>query len=461
VIFQRFEVPGLSHYSYMVGCGGVVAVIDPKRDIDTYLDYADSNDLRIGFVLETHIHADYASGARALAEAAGAELCLSAYDQGEIFEVAFPHRELHGGDEITIGSVVLRTVHTPGHTPEHISFLLTQPACSAEPIALFSGDFLFIGSVGRPDLLGEAEKHALARSLYRSVRQLANLPDGLLIFPGHGAGSLCGSGMSQRDQSTLGYERASNPFLQPQSEAAFVDAILGSVPELPDYYRRMKRVNSAGPTILVELPGRSRMTVGEFEARQKDAVVVDLRRPEAFGGAHIPGSYNIGAGSSLGTWAAWMLPYDTPILLVGDESTDLDEARRCFIRVGMDAVVGVLRGGMAAWIAEGKPQAHLAQVSVGELQEALDGSAKLTLLDVRSPSEWKSGHLGEAIHIPCGELGHRIVELPKGGPLYVICGSGYRSSLAASVLARTGRSQVMNVNGGMSAWKKRAPAVFA
>jgi hydroxyacylglutathione hydrolase len=198
------------------------------------------------------------------------------------------------------------------------------------------------------------------------------------------------------------------------------------------------------------------MTVAEFEARQKDAIVVDLRRPEAFGGAHIPGSYNIGAGSSFVTWASWVLPYDTPILLVGDESTDLDEARRSCIRIGMDTVVGVLRGGIAAWIAEGKPQAHLAEASVGELQEALAGSAKLALLDVRSPSEWKSGHLSEAIHIPCGKLAQRIAELPKDGPLYVMCGSGYRSSVAASLIARTGRTQVMNVNGGMSAWKKQA-----
>jgi hydroxyacylglutathione hydrolase len=244
MVFERFDVPGLSHYSYIVGCGGAVAVIDPKRDIDTYLEFAERTGLRIAYVLETHIHADYASGARALADATGAELCLSAYDEGETFDCSFPHKELRDGDEITMGKIKLRAWHTPGHTPEHMSFLLSEPERGDSPLALFSGDFLFIGSVGRPDLLGEAEKLALAKKLYRSVQNLAALPDGMMIFPGHGAGSLCGAGMAQRDQSTLGYERATNPFLQPHTEQTFIDTVLGTVPEFPDYYRKMKKLNS-------------------------------------------------------------------------------------------------------------------------------------------------------------------------------------------------------------------------
>jgi hydroxyacylglutathione hydrolase len=464
MVFERFDVPGLSHYSYIVGCGGSVAVIDPKRDIDTYLEFAKRTGLRITYVLETHIHADYASGARALADATGAELCLSAYDKGEAFDCSFPHRELHDGDELTLGKIKLRTLHTPGHTPEHISFLLSEPANGDHPTALFSGDFLFIGSVGRPDLLGEGEKLELAKKLYRSVQNLAALPDGLMIFPGHGAGSLCGAGMAQRDQSTLGYERATNPFLQTQTEQTFIDTVLGSVPEFPDYYRKMKKLNAAGAPAFAQLPGGEQLKVKEFEAKLKEtnAVVLDLRRPEAFGGAHIPSSINIGAGNNLSMWAAWVLPYDQPILLVGDANTDLDAARRSLVRVGLDSVVGSLRGGIASWLESGREQAHVPQVSVRELQTAIAAPAAITVLDVRNPGEWKSGHIEGALHISGGDLPKQIENVPADRSIYVICGSGYRSSVSASVLAHHGRVQIANVNGGMSAWKSQGlPVVEA
>jgi hydroxyacylglutathione hydrolase len=464
VIFQRFNVPGLSQYSYIVGEGSVVAVIDPKRDVDTYLDYADSNDLQIAYVLETHIHADYASGARSLAEASGAELCLSGYDKGETYEYAFDHRNLKDGDELTLGELTLRVTHTPGHTPEHISFLLSEPRGSSEPLALFSGDFLFVGSVGRPDLLGEDEKRGLARALYGSVQRLASLPDGTLIFPGHGAGSLCGAGMAQREQSTLGYERATNPFLQKQIEGTFVDTVLSTVPEFPDYYRRMKKLNSAGPPILNGLPGAARIPVKEFEKKQKElnAILLDLRRPEAFGGAHIPGSINIGTGPNLSVWAPWVLPYDRPILLIGDANTDMEMARRSLIRVGLDTAVGSLRGGISAWLESGRDQGHVPQVSVQELHEILGEPGKVALIDVRSPGEWKSGHIEGAMHISGGDLPKHVADVPTCKPLYVICGSGYRSSIAVSVLAHSGRTRLTNVDGGMSAWKnQKLPVVGA
>lgn len=464
VIFERFDVPGLSQYSYIVGDGGVVAVIDPKRDIDTYLDYADSRSLRIAYVLETHIHADFASGARALAESSGAELSLSGYDEGETYSYAFAHRKLRDGDELMLGKLALRTMHTPGHTPEHISFLLSEPDRSREPLALFSGDFLFIGSVGRPDLLGEAEKQGLAKALYRSVQNLVALPDGTMVFPGHGAGSLCGAGMAQRAQSTLGYERAMNPFLKKQTEQTFVDTVLSTVPEFPDYYRRMKKLNSAGPPLLKGIPGGARIPVKEFEEKQKelDAILLDLRRPEAFGGAHIPGSINIGAGPNLSMWAAWVLPYDRPILLIGDTNTDMEAARRSLIRVGLDTAIGSLRGGISAWLESGREQSHVPQVSVHELNAILVNSSKITLLDVRSPGEWKSGHIDGAIHVPGGDLPKHVADLPTGKPLYVICGSGYRSSVAVSVLAHSGCAQLTNVDGGMNAWKnQKLPVVRA
>lgn len=464
VIFERFEVPGLSQYSYIVGDAGVVAVIDPKRDIDTYTDYVDRKGLRIAYVLETHIHADFASGALELAKASGAELHLSAYDDHETFQYAFPHHKLKHGHELSLGSLCLRTIHTPGHTPEHISFLLSEPRRSSEPLALFTGDFLFIGSVGRPDLLGEDEKRGLARKLYESVQKLEGIPDGTLIFPGHGAGSLCGAGMAQRQESTLGYERLTNPFLQKQTEEEFMNAVLGSVPEFPDYYRRMKKLNSAGPPILGVLPGGARILVDEFEKMAKDlnAILLDLRRPEAFGGAHIPGSISIGLGQNLSMWAAWVLPYDVPILLIGDANTDIEEAQRSLVRIGMDTAVGSLRGGISSWLESGRKQGHIAQASVQELREALSGPDGVIVLDARSPDEWKSGHIAGAIHIPGGDLPKQISEVPGDKPLYVICGSGYRSSIATSILARSGRTQITNVDGGMTAWNnQKLPVVKA
>jgi len=434
VVFERFDVPGLSQYSYIVGDGGVVAVIDPKRDIETYLDYADSNGLRIGYVLETHIHADFASGARALAEVSGAELCLSGHDEGEMYRYTFAHRKLRDGDELVLGKLTLRTMHTPGHTPEHISFLLVEPDRNRAPLALFSGDFLFVGSVGRPDLLGEAAKQQLAKALYRSVQNLAALPDGTMVFPGHGAGSLCGAGMAQREQSTLGYERATNPFFKTQTEPAFIDMVLSTVPEFPDYYRRMKELNSMGPPLLNDVPGAARISVKEFEQRQKElnAILLDLRRPEAFGGAHIPGSINIGAGPNLSMWAAWVLPYDRPILLIGDANTDMEAARRALIRVGLDTAIGSLRGGISAWLESGKKQGHVPQISVQELRAILGESSKVTLLDVRSPSEWRGGHIDGAVHISGDDLPKHVAGVPADKPLYVICGSRYRSSIAGA-----------------------------
>ena len=263
--------------------------------------------------------------------------------------------------------------------------------------------------------------------------------------------------MAQREQSTLGYERATNPFLQKQTEETFVDTVLSTVPEFPDYYRRMKKLNSAGPSILDGLPGGARIPVKEFEKKQKelDAILLDVRRPEAFGGAHIPGSINIGVGPNLSVWAPWVLPYDQPILLIGDANTDMEMARRSLIRVGLDTAVGSLRGGISAWLESGRDQGHVPQVSVRELHAILGEPSKVALIDVRSPGEWKSGHIDGAMHISGGDLPKHVADVPACKPLYVICGSGYRSSIAVSILAHSGRTRLTNVDGGMSAWKNQ------
>lgn len=453
---HRVEVPGLAHYSYVISSNGRAVVIDPKRDVDDYLHYAAAHDLRITHILETHIHADYASGALALSQASGAALWLSGHDEGEDFAYSFPHHEFRDGEELKVGDARFVALHTPGHTPEHLSFVLFDDKRSASvPTALFSGDFLFVGSVGRPDLLGEAAKQDLARELFRSVHQrLAHLPDGLEVYPAHGAGSLCGSGMSDRQQSTLGYERALNLFFHETDEARFVEFVLGTVPPFPDYYRRMKRLNSDGALPLNMLsPGRI-LGAAEFKSGLKgtDGMALDVRRPEAFGGAHIPRSINIGGGQNLSMWAAWMLSPDQPIYLVGDDSAAYADAALSLARVGLDNVAGALKGGMKTWIEAGFAQAHATQASVEELAARLD---RVLVLDVRSDGEWKSGHIEGAEHIMAGDLPGRFAQLPRDKEIYVICGSGYRSSIAASFLQKEGFTQVTNVVGGMGAWNHR------
>ncbi len=454
---HRFEVPGLAHYSYALESGASVLIVDPKRDMDTYLQYAAERNLRITHILETHIHADYASGARELAQATGAELWLSAHDSGEDFEYAFSHRAFRDGEELTVGSLRLSALHTPGHTPEHLSFLVHDDARCRDAMALLSGDFVFVGSLGRPDLLGEGAKRRLAGQLFDSIRdKLSALADGVEVHPAHGAGSLCGSGMSERQQSTLGYERCCNPYFLDRDRGHFIEHILSTVPPFPEYYKRMKRVNSDGAAILNGIPGDRAIPPADFRRLVEDgeAVVIDLRRPEAFGGAHLPGAFNIGGDQNLSMWAGWVVPYDRPILLVGDDSAGYEHARRSLIRVGLDNVVGYLKGGMKAWIEAGYPQDHLPQISVGELRERLDRGA--FVLDVRSDGEWNSGHIEGAEHIMAGHLPQHAAELPHDRAIHVICGSGYRSSVASSILRRAGFRDVVNVVGGMTAWSRAA-----
>lgn len=463
MLFERFEVEGLSHYSYAVGCPGAraLAVVDPERNVERYLDFANRHGLEISHVLETHIHADYASGASELARRCGAAVWVSGYDAGETFEVGFPHRDLFDGDAIEIGSLRVVALHTPGHTPEHLAFLVYDQTRSTEvPLLMLSGDFLFVGSLGRPDLLGEEAKRGLAQKLYESVRtKLEGLPDGLEVHPAHGAGSMCGAGMSGRPCSTLGYERFANPYLDSGlTEAAFVEKILGSAPPLPAYYRRMKRINADGPAILSEPrgpAGAGPLAAGEFRERLESGhVVIDLRDHLAFCGGHIPDSFWIGAGGSLAVWAAWVVPYETPILLVAEDPGQAENARQALVRVGLDAVAGFLAGGIATWRQAGYPMRQTDVQSVGDLHQRMTSGAPGHVLDVRSDHEWEAGHIESAVHVFAGELPQRLAELPADdAPMAVICGSGYRSTVAASVLERAGYENMISVTGGMTAWR--------
>ena len=462
MIFERIEDPGLSQYAYIVGCAAAreVAVVDPRRDVDVFVDWAARNGVRIAHVLETHIHADFASGALELAERTGAALHLSAYDEGEVYDVAFPHRPMADGDAIRVGNVRIEALHTPGHTPEHLAFLVYDLARTAEaPMAMLSGDFLFVGSVGRPDLLGEEAKAGLAARQFASVQRLADLPDGLEIHPAHGAGSMCGAGMSGRPFSTLGYERLANPYLDPDlTPETFACRLLGSSPPFPPYYRRMKRLNSEGPPILGGLPGIDRpLAPDEVERRAAaGAVVVDARGRGPFAAGHIPGALGIGLDGSTSMWASWLVPYDRPIVLVASSARGLELVARALVRVGLDSVEGYLDGGMDAWAQGGRPVEGLTRLAPAELARRLEDGEPVLVLDVRSDDEFAAGHVPGALHVMAGHLGDGIEEVPDDGrTIVVVCRTDYRSTAAASVLLRAGipAERVANVAGGMTAWR--------
>jgi hydroxyacylglutathione hydrolase len=361
-------------------------------------------------------------------------------------------------DEVAVGSLRLKAMHTPGHTPEHVSWALFDDTRSKDtPWVLFTGDFLFVGDVGRPDLLGEEARQQLAHQLYHSVfERLPAVPDITEIFPNHGAGSLCGKAINSRRSSTVGFERRFNPALVKKPEEQWVRDLMADMPLAPPYFRRMKQVNRQGPAILgPELPGQRRFSAREVHERTCDrCLILDVRSKEAFAAAHIPGAINIPFGPQLPTWAGWVLPYDLPILIVLEQPGQMPEVTTHLLRVGFDDVQGHLQGGMDAWQTSGYPLATLTTISVHQLYDRLKaGRGGLTVLDVRTEKEWNAGHIEGAIHIHGGQLQERFADVPRDKPVAVVCGSGYRASIAASFLKREGYADVLNAMGGMTAWK--------
>jgi hydroxyacylglutathione hydrolase len=455
VYFQRFFEPKLASASYLIGCQkcGDAIVIDANRDIDQYVDAAAAYGLTIAYATETHIHADFVSGTRALAARTGAQVLLPA-----LGDYAFPGQPLADGDRIMVGNVQIDVMHTPGHTPEHIIFLLTDTATTSRPWGALTGDFLFVGDVGRPDLLeraanvrGSAESGA--RALFASLRRLRALPVDLQIWPGHGAGSACGKALGAMPTTTLGYELATNWALQQTDEEAFVRAVLSGQPEPPRYFAIMKRVNRAGPdreSAVARPPRMPDAALGPL--LDAKATMIDLRRADAFAAAHIPGTINVPLTRAFPTWAGSVLPYDGDLYLIGDDERATIEATHDLARIGLDRVAGrFTRQVIDRWRNAGGAIATVAQIDARALADALQ-AGKVAVLDVRDESEWDTGHLAEAIHLPLATLAARLDEVPRGRPIVVHCQAGSRSAIAASLLTASGIPDVLNMTGGIAAW---------
>ncbi len=454
MVLETVVAEGLAHLSYLLGDedAGIAAVIDPRRDVEVYLELARRHHLRITCAVETHIHADFVSGTRELAAATGAEICTPESDA-----YRFARRSLREGDTLALGDLCLRVLHTPGHTPEHLS-LVVSGGDEGEPWAVFTGDTLFANEVGRPDLLGGGTEEPLARQLYHSLHdKLLPLGDGVLVYPAHGEGSPCGARIGARRVTTLGYERRHNPRLQAGSEEAFVHDLLASLPEPPAYYPRVKQVNAEGPRVLGSLPYLPLLDTEEFRARMAapDAVVLDTREVLAFGGGHIPGATSIALREAFPIWAGRLLAPEQPLLLVLETNADADRVQRHLLRVGLEQIDGILRRGMHGWAEAGLQFERIRQVSIHELREWLNNghADDLQIVDVRSDAEWRQGHIPGAIHLHAAHLTERMDELDRARPVVVYCGSGYRATTAASILQRSGFRDVSSVPGSIHAWR--------
>jgi hydroxyacylglutathione hydrolase len=449
-MFQRFSDEGLAQSSFLIACDRTheAAVVDPRRDIDAYVALAEQRGLTIAYAIETHTHADFVSGARELA-ALGARVV-----GGPGADLAFPFHEASHGGTLRVGDISLEMLHTPGHTPEHISVLVREPG---SPARALTGDTLFVGAVGRPDLLGEDQMHALAESLYDSLfGTLLALSDDVEVHPGHGAGSLCGAGIGKAPQSTIGQERRNNPLLQLRSREAFVAAVLNDLPDTPPYFPRLKILNRAGPPLLgLARGGRSPVALNPQRAAElaaRGAMMLDLRAIDAFAAGHPSGALNIAFGPRVGYWAGWILPADSTVVLVVSDICQLEEASRQLLRVGFDDVAGYIEGGYEAWRDTGAPTAVFDLIDARGLRDRTLRNEPHVLVDVRTRREWQAGHLDHAINIPVSEVAARAGGLRGGATVATICESGFRSSLAASVLQRAG-VRVINVNGGTAAYR--------
>jgi glyoxylase-like metal-dependent hydrolase (beta-lactamase superfamily II)/rhodanese-related sulfurtransferase len=445
---QRFFTDGLAHISYLVGGESSCAIVDPRRDIDAYITAAKSLGLKITHVLETHLHADFISGHIDLADATGARIVVprSAGCQ-------FDHLAVGAGDVIEMEAVLLRVLDTPGHTPEHISYVAIDNNRGEEPAAVFCGDTLFVGDVGRPDLFpGRATE--LASLLFESLRQLMRLPDYCEVYPAHGAGSLCGRAISAKQSTTVGYERKYNPALQIDDKGVFVKEFTHNMPTPPDHFSRCSDTNRIGPVLGGSLPSPRPMGPEEFRqaSQLEDAIILDVRSYDAYSGQHIPGALHIDHRGNFATFAGWIIPPDKDVLLVVDDDGQLKKAIRDLQRVGLDRIVGHLGGGMAAWVNTGLTIAQTDLIPANRLNDITKGEKEFMLVDVRTPTEYEDYHIDGAVNIEAPDLRERFEDLDLDIQTVVVCSTGIRASMAASVLERNGFGKLANVTGGMTGY---------
>ena len=450
MFFKQFYLGCLAHASYLIGSDGEAAVVDPRRDVDTYIDEAKERGFRIRHVIETHLHADFVSGHRELARRTGAKIYFGAKAGAQ-----FDYVPVNDGDEIRMGDVVLRFLETPGHTPESVSILVVDRSVSDVPKAVLTGDTLFIGDVGRPDLLGsKMSAQELAGMLYDSLHdKLLALPDSVEVYPAHGAGSLCGRNISSETSSTIGQQRQFNYALRPMPKEEFVRMMTTDLPEAPAYFSRDVAINRGGASELAELPDPPALEARDVEVLQKKgAIVLDTRPAAQYGAGHVPGSLHIGLSGQFASWAGALVSPGTPMLIVAEDEEQVREARLRLARVGLDNVAGYLAGGILEWDRAGLRLATLEQINVAELDERLREGA-VRVVDVRRSGEWQSGHIATALHLPLNDLAEKADDLSREEPLAVVCAGGFRSSIGTSLLERQGFHRITNVVGGMAAWR--------
>jgi hydroxyacylglutathione hydrolase len=445
---KTIKSEGIAHNSYFLSDGNEAAVIDPRRDCQIYPRLAQQECAKIRYILETHRNEDYVIGSFELQNITDAEIGHS-----NVLPFKYGDHNLSDGETLSVGNLKIKILHTPGHTDESLCYAVFQ-GDHREALLVFTGDTLFVGSVGRTDLYGKEAQPSQAQKLYTSIHEkLLPLGDHVIIYPAHGAGSVCGHGISDQDFSTLGYEKKTNPFLQLGTEA-FVQLVMSEEMLVPPYFRKMEDYNLNGPPLLRGLPAPEPFGLAEFEqqTQQPDAVVVDTRMPYAFAGAFIPSSLSLWLGGT-SAYPGWILNYDQKILFVHERKSDMNTVAAHFWRLGFDNLAGFLCPGISEWHDMGKPISHLSTLSASELKERLEKNP-LLIVDVREPSEWKEGCIQGAERIFFGHLAAKAGSLPRDKPVAVICSVGQRASTGASILKKEGFKEVYNILGGMTAWTK-------
>ena len=449
--FNQIAVPGMGCLSYVIGCPAAraMAVIDPKRDVQDYLDIARDEGMQITHVFNTHVHADHVSGDHELRGATGADIYIH-----ESAPVEYKHIGVKEGDVFELGAARIEVIHTPGHTPNSISLLVTDKARSQEPQMLLTGDLLFVGDVGRPDLPGADILDEQVKNLYNSLyNKLAKYPDHLEVFPAHGQGSLCGRGMSAKKSSTLGYERRANPMLNFSSFDDFKADVMSGFPVRPKSFTHIINTNLKGAVTLDTCPMDKRLTPKQFQEMIDDgAVIIDARDSAGFGGFHIPGSINIGFEKQLANWVGMVVEPNSEIILVVDDQEDYDRMVTELHRIGYDLIFGYLSGGIMAWLMSGRPVEQLEQTSPQQLAADMK-TRTFHLIDVRTPVEWNGGTISNAVHVPLTDvLNQKMPSISKDDEIVLLCGSGYRSNIAASFFQQAGFTNIKSLAGGIFAW---------